>query len=210
MKSSHALKRRGVRYVELRSLDVNASHPLGIDEEQLYFLETFMLFCLSHESPPINSNEKKENDNNEMLSAHQGRDPTLKLTRNGKNISIKEWGGEIIDVMQGYASLLDNVHGSDDYSHSLKNQKQAIDNPECTPSARMLDEMSQNGEGFYQYAMRMSKQHHKDFIKEELDLKQSQFFTDLTKASLEQQKQVEENDVLPFATFLQEYFNKSL
>lgn len=205
-----ALRNRGVRYVELRSLDVNASHPLGINEEQLYFLEAFMLFCLSHESPPIKDDEKKEIDNNEMLAAHQGRDPELKLTRNGKDISIKDWGGEIIDVMQGYAELLDDVHGSDDYSASLRKQKQAIDDPECTPSAIMLAEMRENGEGFYQYAMRMSQRHHKDFIKEELTLKQSQFFSDLATTSLAQQKQMEENDTLPFATFLQKYFNKSL
>lgn len=205
-----ALRSRGVRYVELRSLDVNTTHPLGINEEQLYFLETFMLFCLTHESPPINADEKKEIDNNEMLTAHQGRDPELKLTRKGKDISIKDWGDEIIDVMQGYASLLDDAHGSDEYSASLRKQKQAIDDPECTPSAIMLAEMRENGEGFYQYAMRMSQQHHENFVKENLSPQQLGFFSDLTATSLAQQKQMEENDTLPFATFLQQYFNKSL
>ncbi|MEW8211129.1 MAG: glutamate--cysteine ligase, partial [Candidatus Thiodiazotropha taylori] len=38
-KPIHALQRRGVRYVELRSLDVNAFHPLGIADEQVYFIE---------------------------------------------------------------------------------------------------------------------------------------------------------------------------
>lgn len=205
-----ALRTRGVQYVELRSLDVNASHPLGINEEQLYFLEAFMLFCLSHESPPIGSDEKKEIDRNEMLTAHQGRDPSLKLTRNGRDISIKEWGGEILDVMQGYASLLDDVHASDNYSRSLKNQKLAIDNAECTPSAKMLDEMSQKGEGFYQYAMRMSQQHHETFINEQLSNSKTQFFKSLATTSLEQLLQIEKNDTLPFATFLQKYFTKSL
>ncbi len=37
-KPSLALKHRGVRYIELRSLDVNAFDPLGINESQLYFL----------------------------------------------------------------------------------------------------------------------------------------------------------------------------
>ena len=32
-KPTHALKRRGVRYVELRSIDVNAFDPLGINED---------------------------------------------------------------------------------------------------------------------------------------------------------------------------------
>ncbi len=46
-----ALKRRGIAYVELRSLDVNAFDPLGINERQLHFLECFLLFCLLHDSP---------------------------------------------------------------------------------------------------------------------------------------------------------------
>jgi len=206
-----ALRKRGVRYVELRSLDVNASHPLGINEEQLYFLETFMLFCLCHESPVIDTNEdKKEIDNNEMLTAHQGRDPSLKLMRNGKKISIKEWGSELLDVMQGYAALLDDVHNSNDYSASLNIQKQAVADPECTPSARMLNEMRDKGEGFYQYAMRMSNQHHEKFIKEKLSIEQFQLYKNLSASSLRQQQQMENDDAVPFATFLERYFSKSL
>lgn len=205
-----ALRSRGVRYVELRSLDVNASHPLGINEEQLYFLETFMLFCLSHDSPPIDKNEQKEIDNNEMLTAHQGRDPALRLTRNGKDISIKEWGSEILDVMQGHASLLDDAYSSEDFSSSLRIQKNAVDDPESTPSAKMLNEMSEKGEGFYQYAMRMSQQHHEAFTQEKLGDEQIRYYQELTARSLEQQKLIEMNDSLSFATFLEQYFKKSL
>ena len=205
-----ALRKRGVRYVELRSLDVNAFHPLGIDEEQLYFLETFMLFSLVHESPPINPDEKKEIDQNEMLAAHQGRDPDLRLTRNGENISIKEWGSEIIAAMQGFAALLDEVHETKDYSSSLETQKQAIDDPECTPSAKMLNEMKEHGEGFYQHAMRMSQQHHETFIQQELSEDVSNFYSELTSTSLAQQVKMEQEDTLPFATFLDKYFAKSL
>lgn len=207
---TEALKERGVQYVELRSLDVNASHPLGINEEQLYFLETLMLFCISHESPAINSDEQKEIDDNEMLTAHQGRDPDLKLKRNGEDISIKEWGGEILEAMQGFAVLLDDVHGCDHYSNSLNKQKLSVSDPKNTPSAKMLDEMKDKNEGFYQYAMRMSKQHHEAFIKEELDSKKSQFYEELTVSSLAQQEEIEEQDTLPFVTFLERYFSKSL
>ena len=206
-----ALRARGVQYVELRSLDVNASHPLGINEEQLYFLETFMLFCLTHESPPIETAEqKKEIDRNEMLTAHEGRDPNLRLTRNGKDISIKEWGGELLDAMQGFASLLDDVHGTEDYSNSLKVQKLAVNDPELTPSAKMLTEMRDHGEGFYQYAMRMSQQHHEAFLKEQLSAEQSQFYQNLSTTSLQQQKQIEANDSMSFSTFLEQYFAKTL
>jgi glutamate--cysteine ligase len=43
-KPTLALRRRGVCYVELRSLDVNAFHPSGVAEEQMHFLEAFMLW----------------------------------------------------------------------------------------------------------------------------------------------------------------------
>jgi len=112
--------------------------------------------------------------------------------------------------MQGFASLLDVVHGGNDYSNSLNKQKRAVADPQNTPSAKMLDEMRDKGEGFYQYAIRMSKQHHEAFIKEKLSTEQSQFYDNLTTSSLVQQKQIEESDVLPFATFLERYFAKSL
>lgn len=209
-KPIEALRTRGVRYVELRSLDVNAFHPLGINEEQLHFLQTFMLFCLCHESPHIEGDEKPEIDRNEMLAAHQGRDPALRLTRGGKEISIKSWGGELLDEMQGYATLLDDIHASTAYSQSLQVQRYAINNPESTPSARMLDEMREKGEGFYQYAMRMSRQHQATFAEETLSNEKIQFYQTLAKTSIEQQQQIEQSDTLSYATFMERYFANAL
>lgn len=59
-----ALRERGVCYIELRSLDVNAYHPLGVSDQQLHFLEAFMLFCLLLPSPPISLQEQREIDQN--------------------------------------------------------------------------------------------------------------------------------------------------
>ncbi|MGV6825517.1 MAG: glutamate--cysteine ligase, partial [bacterium] len=43
-KPLRALQRRGIQYVELRSLDINPYLPTGLDEEQLNFLEVFMFY----------------------------------------------------------------------------------------------------------------------------------------------------------------------
>ena len=209
-KPIEALRTRGVRYVELRSLDVNAFHPLGIDETQVYFLQTFMLFCLCHESPNITADEKLEIDTNEMLTAHQGRDPALRLTRKGKDISIRDWGNEILEEMQGFAELLDEAFATTAYSRSLIQQRQAINHPEYTPSARMLDEMREKGEGFYQYAMRMSRQHQATFATGMLSEEKIHFYQALAKNSLEQQRELEKNDTLPYATFIEQYFANAL
>ncbi len=205
-----ALRSRGVQYVELRSLDVNAFHPLGIDEEQLYFLEVLMLFSICHESPMIDEIGRVEVDLNEMLVAHQGRDPSLKLLRNGTSLSIKEWGGELLQQMTGYAELLDNANNTTAYTASIKKQQQAIADPESTPSARMLNEMRERDEGFYQYAMRMSQQHHQAFMQSNLSEQQLTFYRELSEQSLQQQKEIEANDTLPFATFLQRYYAREL
>ncbi|MDH5600298.1 MAG: glutamate--cysteine ligase, partial [Gammaproteobacteria bacterium] len=80
----------------------------------------------------------------------------------------------------------------------------------CTPSAKMLNEMKEHGEGFYQHAMRMSQQHHETFIQQELSEDVSNFYSELTSTSLAQQVKMEQEDTLPFATFLDKYFAKSL
>jgi len=92
-KPTLALKRRGVSYVELRSLDVNAFDPLGINERQLHFLECFLLFCLLHESPAIGDYERKAIDENELRAAHRARDPKLKLIRGRRNHPTDRLGG---------------------------------------------------------------------------------------------------------------------
>ena len=47
----YSLLSNGVEYVELRLLDLNPFTPLGISEDQIRFLDIFLLFCLLTESP---------------------------------------------------------------------------------------------------------------------------------------------------------------
>ncbi|MDH5570638.1 MAG: glutamate--cysteine ligase, partial [Gammaproteobacteria bacterium] len=158
-KPALALKRRGVRYVELRSLDVNAYEPLGINETQLRFLEAFMVFCLIQDSPQICSMERDEIDSNEIEVAHRGRDPSLRLHRDGNECKLKDWALDVCEVMQGICELLDKSHEGTPYMQALRDQVEKIKEPELTPSATMLREMREQGEGFYHFARRMSQQH---------------------------------------------------
>ena len=48
-----ALKNRGIEYVEVRALDVNPYLPLGIDKQQIRFLDLLLLYCLLQESPTL-------------------------------------------------------------------------------------------------------------------------------------------------------------
>lgn len=207
-KPTIALRERGVQYVELRSLDVNAYDPLGVNESQLYFLEAFLIFCLLHDSPVIDVPERKEIDHNEMLAAHRGRMPGLKLSRNGKNQALKEWAMEIMQEMRGICEILDADDPEKPYTTSLDKQTERVTDPNLTPSARMLDDMRQDRESFHRFAERMSRQHFHYYKNLQLSVEQEQFYRDEAQQSMHKQQIIEASDNISFEDYLDEYFSQ--
>ena len=208
-KPTTALRKRGVSYVEIRSVDVNAFDPLGVNEEQLYFLEIFVLFSLLQESPALNQMEMNEVDMNLIQVAHFGRQPELKLNRHDQAVPMKAWALELCEAMQAVADLLDEVNGCDSYSKSLSAQVECINDPSKTPSARMLEEMRDHEEGFFHFAQRKSLKYLDCFKSRALSAERQQFFETLSRESLARQLQIENSDTLSFDEYLQQYFSRN-
>jgi glutamate--cysteine ligase len=208
-KPSLALARRGVAYIELRSLDVNAYEPLGISEEQMRFLESFLLFSLLTPSAPYDDAELSSIRHNINAVAERGRDPQLKLRRNGSEVFLRDWANEIFDQMSAGCDLLDKDTTVHCYCDALQQQRAKITDPDLTPSARMLAEMDQNKEEFYHFALRMSRQHQQWFSERPLEDARREQFESLARESIEKQRAIEAADKIPFETFLQEYFAQS-
>ncbi|MDQ3797194.1 MAG: glutamate--cysteine ligase [Pseudomonadota bacterium] len=205
-KPTLALKRRGIQYIELRSLDIDAFDPLGIHEHQLRFLEAFVLFCLLHESPRIDAREAREIDANQGAAARYGRDPALKLQRSGRALSLPYWAGELCEALHGICELLDADRSDKAYMRALAVQRDVVRDPERTPSARMLAEMRKAGEGFFHYAMRKSKEYQRYFDAVTLSDERLRMFTDAARESLDKQHEIEATDELSFDEYLQRYF----
>jgi glutamate--cysteine ligase len=208
-KPNLALRKRGVRYVELRSIDVNAFHPLGVSQEQLLFLEAFMLFCLLLDSPLIDDAEQKEIDQNLELVAHSGREEGQVLLRGGAKIKLKDWAGEICANMPGICEQLDGDDPKKPYSSVQGQLQEIVADPDRTPSARMLEEMRAKGEGFFHFAQRMSQQHQAYFSEWELSQERQQLFEAEAVSSIEQQAAMESGDQIGFDDFLKDYFNQT-
>lgn len=209
-KPTDALEQRGIQYVELRSVDINAFHPAGLTHRQLYFLEIFMLFCLLQESDEISGTEAKAIDKNQSIVAHQGRKPGLKLDRLGDSITLKDWANEILYKMSGIASILNKAHNETCYSHALESQLELVQNPDLTPSARVLDDIMSNDGSYYDFASRKSKEHRNYFLDRQLETETQKKFELAAIESIQQQKQLEMSDTLDFNTFLQRYFDNQL
>ncbi len=208
-KPTLALQKRGVRYVELRSIDVNAFHPLGVSHKQLLFMEAFMLFCLLLDSPPIGDQEQIEVDLNLELVARNGRAERLALLRSGAEIKLSDWAHDICTNMQGICKQLDGDDPKRPYSFTLERQLEVVTDPEQTPSARMLTEMRARGEGFFHFAQRMSLQHRAFFDEWKLSEERQGLFELEANRSLEQQAAMEGAEQESFERFLDGYFSQT-
>ena len=106
-KPTVALQRRGVRYVEIRALDVDPFSPVGLEEDTMRFMEAFLIHCVLDSSPPLSRREREESEENQRLVAVRGRDPALRLRRAGASIPVFEWAREIVDAVAAIAEMLD-------------------------------------------------------------------------------------------------------
>src|SRR5271170_6141792 len=201
-----ALFRGGVEYIEVRALDVSAFDPVGVNQNKLRFLEAFLALCLLRESAPISRGEQEALDANHLLVARLGREPNLKLNREGRDIPMTEWAGELLDAMQGLCEMLDHGESERPYTLALEQQRAKIDDVERTPSARLLAEMRQTGESFFQLALRMSNLH-KDYFLGLYPPNESRLGEFATEArdSLEAQRNIEAKDDTDFDTYLKRY-----
>jgi glutamate--cysteine ligase len=93
-KPTVALARRGVEYVEVRALDVSAFDPGGINEDQMRFLEAFLIFCLLRDSDPISDQDRLDIEHNQQAVAARGREPGLVLRRRGRDVALQDWAEE--------------------------------------------------------------------------------------------------------------------
>ncbi len=206
-KPALALRRRGIGYVELRSLDVNAYEPIGVGEEQLRVLETLMLYCLLCESPPIGGGERHAIDRNQVLAAHRGREPGLVLDRDGEPTALARWATEILDAMGPVAELMDG--GTDGpRAAGLALQHAKVRDPDLTPSARMLAEMRERGEGFFDFAQRVSAAHGERLRARPLSPEREAELAALVAGSIRRQAEIEAADDVDFDTFLARYFSQ--
>jgi glutamate--cysteine ligase len=158
-----ALLRGGVEYVEVRALDVSAFDPVGVNQNKLRFLEAFLALCLLRESDPIGRSEQEALDANHLKVARRGREPGLTLNREGRSFPMAQWAHELLDAMEGLCEMLDHGEPARPYAAALEQQRAKLDDVARTPSARLIHEMRQTGETFFELAQRMSKVH-KDYF----------------------------------------------
>ncbi|HIG43360.1 MAG TPA: glutamate--cysteine ligase [Gammaproteobacteria bacterium] len=198
----------GVEYIEVRLLDVNPYHPLGIDEETIRFLDTFLLYCLLIDSPNHDDKLCQSVQANVDEIVRKGRDVTAQLNDQGTQRSVSEWGEEILADLLPLASLLDAADGSQNegegvHQQSIRSQQKKLNNPHLTPSGQIMDDMKSESIPFFRFAMNKALAHKNHFQEQPLSVAELAYFNDLAATSTADQHQLEQSREENFDTYLQ-------
>jgi len=201
----HALRARGIQYIEVRCLDINPFLPLGIDLQEARFLDAFLLFCTLQDSPCLVDGECRASNENFLKVVKEGRKPGLELRRGGEAISLQEWAGQLLAEIGTIAALLDRSQGGEAHAQALAAQQAKVADSSLTPSAQVLETLRRNGESFSQFALRQTHLHAEHFRDQPLPTADMTWFDQTAQQSLAQQAAMEAEDTLDFDSFVEDY-----
>jgi glutamate--cysteine ligase len=204
----HALRERGVEYVEVRLMDLDPFEPIGINAATIRLLDIFLLHCLLTPSPTDTPHEIVAIARNQERVAARGREPGLALSRDGVETPVFQWGGELLMQCEPIAEALDEAWGGKAYREVLSSAVEALDNPEAVPSARVLDEVSDKFDAAYtRFALTHSVAHRETILKTPFSADAMARFDRMAKESLAEQKQIEDSDSMTFEEYRRQYLD---
>ena len=96
-----------------------------------------------------------------------------------------------------------------DLGMEIDTQAALVDQPDATPSARVLQDMRDNGTGFYHFAMNQAVGH-KDYFAalEPLAGDRLAIYVDEAAASLDRQAEIETSDTMSFDEYLKQSYSE--
>jgi len=203
-KPIHALRSRGVEYIEVRILDINPFIAEGIDAEQIRFLDAFLLHCLMSQCPLQSNATCEEIRGNQRNVIMRGRDPNLQLVQEGKASPFKVAANQLLDCVTKTANMLDQSHGGDAYKESVSSQREKVENTALTPSGKIMQAV-QSGTDFSDLASDLADQHRRYFETTQATQLSDSQLQKIAGDSLSEQVEMEQSDSISFAEYLAAY-----
>lgn len=203
-----ALRKHGVEYIEVRCLDLNPFLPVGIDEDVMYFLNSFLLYCVLQPSPPTSREEYAEIDSNNKAVVRRGREPGLELRNGGTPVTLVEWANQILSGVDAIAMVLDKVRSTHDHSIAASAQRAKVANSALTPSARVLERMRELKTSYFRFAMNQSLANSDYFRALHMAEDKRAEFQRMSHTSNLERDAIETSDTMDFASYLK-HFNES-
>lgn len=206
-KPSRALIERGVEYVEARCFDIDPFETTGISQQTMRFIDAFCLYCLIDQSPPIDNEAHSRINRNRLNVVRDGRRPGFELELDdNKKTGLAEAASELLGRVAAVGELLDQCAGNDEVTKSIKTQFDKVEDSSKTPSARVLAEITERQESFFEFGNRISYEHAKELKARAISRQTLARLTKQAEDSRVEQNSIEANDEIDFDTYLQRYF----
>jgi glutamate--cysteine ligase len=208
----HALRERGVEYIEVRCMDLDPFEPVGINAATTRFIDIFLLHCLLADSPPDTPAEIAALGRNQHRTAARGREPGLLLEQGDHVITLTDWAAHLLDECGDIAEALDAAHGGQHggmpYQQALDNARSALAHPAGLPSARVLDAMLADFDGSYPRFIRsQSALSRAALLALPWSDAQAMRFAAMAEASVAEQRRIEAGDSMLFEQYRQAYLS---
>ena len=125
--------------IEIRTLDINPFYKCGLVQHDMEFLHLFLIYMLIKKESDYEDwqNEAKIN---EERAAEKAYDESMRLIKDGEEITLKKWASEVINEMYGMCEVL-NI----DADNTLKLMHDRVSNPKLTYGQRLLKLISERG-----------------------------------------------------------------
>ncbi len=202
----HALRERGVEYVEVRLLDLDPFVPVGIKAQTMRFLDVFLLHCLQADSPPDTPLEIAQMARNQDKTAACGRQPGLLLERGRQEVALTAWGGELMTEFAPFAQALDAAHDTTDYGDALRAAQALLAQPDMLPSARVLAVMERDfNHSFSAFTRAQSLHTRSKLLSLPFPAGDDARLAAMSAQSLADQQAIEAADQMPFEQYRQQY-----
>ncbi|QKM55777.1 Glutamate--cysteine ligase [Burkholderia glumae] len=204
-----ALRSGGIEYVEVRSLDIDPFAPHGVAEATLRFVDAFLLFCALDNSPCLAAGESDICRRNFAAVAREGRRPGLTLQCGEQRVALRSWARELLARIHEAACVLDQQRGHTLATAALDAQRAKLDDPQATPSARVLEELrslrNEPRGACFAFGMRQSLAHTEAFRARPLPAQVQARFEAAAAESLRRQAELERTQIGNFDAFLAAY-----
>jgi glutamate--cysteine ligase len=207
----HALRERGVEYVEVRCMDVDPFETVGINAATMRMLDVFLLHCLLSESPPDTPEEIDRLKRNQHLAAQHGRDPAMRLERGDGVAPLRDWGEELLAQCAPIAEALDSACGGSAHRDALDSAAGKLSDATRTPSAHVLDLLERaHRRSHVEFALAQSRLHREALTARPLEGEALESQERQARESLAAQRAIEAADRVPFETYRQRYLAQDL
>lgn len=201
-----AIVRDGIEYIEVRALDINPFMPIGVEQEMVYLLDAFLIYCLLIESPPLTDAENQRIAYNHSEVVKRGRQPMLSLRdEQNKPRVLADWAIDLLTSIEAVSVLLDKGYNSKVFSNASKIAKKRVLAPDTLTSAQVLKEMKAHEGSYVDFANHWSLKHQQYFGKQEMQASELDYYNALVKDSFLAQQALEKTNTVPFDEYLAQY-----